>query len=399
MCLTGNSPSNAGYASVVVILSAFWYTLGARLSEKDFLKIAIVHDWLNQIGGAEGVLEALVEIFPQAPVYTSMYCPEAMPAAYDQWDIHTTWMDRLPGIHRHHQPYLLFYPLAFGGLDLGDYDLIISNKSAFCFGVRTSSKTRHVCYCLTPTRFVWDFETYVAREQVGGMARRLVRPFLGWLRQWERAAAARADAFVAISNEVQERIRHLYDRESVIIYPPVATERFVPVPGGNHDGYFLIVSRLVPYKRIDLAVRAFTELGLPLWIGGSGRDGTRLQAMAGPNVRFLGHVPDEEMGRLMARCRAFVFPGLEDFGIAPVQAMAAGRPVIAYAGGGALDYVVEEVTGTFFHEQTSESLADAIHRFDESAFDPAAIRAHAQRFDARVFKSRIKAFVQEQMGG
>jgi glycosyltransferase involved in cell wall biosynthesis len=380
-------------------LSAFWYTLGTRSSEKVLLKIAIVHDWLNQIGGAEGVLEALVEMFPQAPVYTSIYCPEAMPTAYGQWDIHTTWMDRLPGIHSHHQPYLLFYPLAFGGLDLGDYDLVISNKSAFCFGVRTSSKTRHVCYCLTPTRFVWDFETYVAREQVGGMVRYLARPFLGWLQRWERAAAARADTFVAISNEVQERIRNLYDRGSVIVYPPVATERFVPAPGGGHDGYFLIVSRLVPYKRIDLAVQAFTELGLPLWIGGSGRDSPRLEAMAGPNVRFLGRVPDEEMGRLMARCRAFVFPGLEDFGIAPVQAMAAGRPVLAYAGGGALDYVVEGVTGTFFREQTSESLADAVHRFDESAFDPAAIRAHAQQFDVRVFKSRMNAFVQEQMGG
>lgn len=393
MCLVGNS------TTIVVIFASFWYTLGTRSSEKGFLRVAIVHDWLNQIGGAEGVLEVLVEMFPQAPVYTSIYYPEAMPAAYGQWDIHATWMDRLPGIHRHHQPYLLFYPLAFGGLDLGDYDLVISNKSAFCFGVRTAPKARHVCYCLTPTRFVWDFETYVASEQVGGVARRLVQPFLGWLRQWERAAAERVDTFVAISNEVQERIRHLYDRESVIIYPPVATERFVPVSGGGHDGYFLIVSRLVPYKRIDLAVQAFTELGLPLWIGGSGRDAPRLEAMAGPNVRFLGRVPDEEMGPLMARCRAFVFPGLEDFGITPVQAMAAGRPVLAYAGGGALDYVVEGVTGTFFHEQTSESLADAIHRFDESAFDPAALRAHAQQFDVRVFKSRMKAFLQEQMGG
>ena len=399
MCLAGNSPTSTGCASVVVIFAPFWYTLGTRSSEKGFLRVAIVHDWLNQIGGAEGVLEVLVEMFPQAPVYTSMYYPEAMPAAYDQWDIHTTWMDRLPGIHRHHQPYLLFYPLAFGGLDLGDYDLVISNKSAFCFGVRTAPKARHVCYCLTPTRFVWDFETYVASEQVGGVARRLVQPFLGWLRQWERAAAQRVDTFVAISNEVQERIRHLYDRESVIIYPPVATERFAPVSGGGHDGYFLIVSRLVPYKRIDLAVQAFTELGLPLWIGGSGRDGPRLEAMAGPNVRFLGRVPDEEIGPLMARCRAFVFPGLEDFGITPVQAMAAGRPVLAYAGGGALDYVVEGVTGTFFHEQTAESLADAVHRFDESAFDPAALRAHAQQFDVRVFKSRMKAFLQEQMGG
>jgi glycosyltransferase involved in cell wall biosynthesis len=363
------------------------------------LKVAIVHDWLNQIGGAEGVLDALVEMFPEAPVYTSIYWPEAMPAAYRQWDIRTTWMDRLPGIHRHHQPYLLLYPLAFSGLDLGSYDLVISNKSAFCLGVRTSPETRHICYCLTPTRFVWDYEAYIDREQVGGVARGFVRPFLGRLQRWERDAADRVNAFLAISHEVQDRVRRLYDRESAIIHPPVETGRFAPTLDGDHDDYFLIVSRLVPYKRIDLAVRAFTELGLPLWIGGSGRDRSSLEAMAGPNIRFLGRVPDEDMGRLMARCRAFVFPGLEDFGITPVQAMAAGRPVIAYAGGGALDYVVDGATGIFFHQQTPESLSAAVRRFDETAFQPAAIRAHAEQFDVRVFRSRLLAFIEEQMRG
>jgi len=171
------------------------------------------------------------------------------------------------------------------------------------------------------------------------------------------------------------------------------------VSAGSHDDYFLIVSRLVPYKRIDLAVRAFTDLGLPLWISGTGRDDASLRAMAGPNIRFLGRVPDEELGRLLACCRAFLFPGLEDFGIAPVQAMAAGRPVIAFAGGGALDYVVEGVTGTFFPEQTAESLAEAVRRFDGAAYDPAAIRAHAEKFGTGVFRSRLQTFIQEQMGG
>jgi glycosyltransferase involved in cell wall biosynthesis len=307
-------------------------------------------------------------------------------------------MDRLPGIHRHHQPYLLFYPLAFGGLELRDFDLVISNKSAFAMGVRTTPGTRHVCYCLTPTRFVWDFDTYVSREQVGGLARSSVRPFLGRLQRWERAAADRVDAFVAISGAIQARIQRFYERDSVIVYPPVNTMHFAPSPDGAHDDYFLIVSRLVPYKRIDLAVRAFTELGLPLWIAGSGRDRASLEAMAGPNVRFLGRVPDEDLGRLMARCRAFVFPGLEDFGIAPVQAMAAGRPVLAFAGGGALDYVVEGVTGVLFHEQTPGSLADAVRRFDESAFTPAAIRAQAERFDTEVFKTKLMDVIREQVG-
>jgi glycosyltransferase involved in cell wall biosynthesis len=361
------------------------------------LKVAIVHDWLNQIGGAEGVLEVLVGMFPDAPVYTSMYWPEAMPPAYREWDIRTTWMDRLPGIYRHHQPYLLLYPLAFGGLDLSGYDLVISNKSAFCLGVKTAPDTRHVCYCLTPTRFVWNLSTYVDREGAGAPARQMVRPFLGTLQRWERAAADRVDAFVGISREVQRRIQRTYGRESAIIYPPVNTDRFAPV--GEHGDYFLIVSRLIPYKRIDLAVQAFNELGLQLWIGGEGRDRLRLEAIAGPNIRFLGRVPDEKLGSLLAGCRAFVFPGLEDFGITPVEAMAAGRPVIAYAGGGALDSVVEGETGVFFHEQTPAALAAAVRCFDEQSFSPATIRAHAERFDVRVFKARMQAFIEEVVEG
>jgi glycosyltransferase involved in cell wall biosynthesis len=382
----------------VVISNAFWYTWGTRSTVRGVLRVAIVHDWLNQIGGAEGVLETLVEMFPGAAIYTSIYWPDAMPALYRQWDIHTTWMDRLPGIHRRHQPYLLFYPLAFGGLELRGFDLVISNKSAFCMGVQTAPGTRHLCYCLTPTRFVWDYENYVRREQVGAFTRSLVRPFLGRLQRWERAAADRVGTFVAISGAIQDRVRRYYERESDIVYPPVDTARFVPSPQGGNDDYFLIVSRLVPYKRIDLAVRAFTDLGLPLWIAGSGRDRASLEAMAGDNVRFLGRVPDEDLGRLMARCRAFVFPGLEDFGIAPVQAMAAGRPVIAFAGGGALDYVVEGVTGTFFHEQSPGSLVDTVSRFDAAAFAPSEIRAHAEKFDAQVFKTNLMAVIRERMG-
>ncbi|MGD2039693.1 MAG: glycosyltransferase [Anaerolineae bacterium] len=363
------------------------------------MRVAIVHDWLNQIGGAEGVLETLVAMFPDAPVYTSIYWREGMPAAYRQWDIRTTWMDHLPGIYRNHQPYVLLYPYAFGGLHLNGYDLVISNKSAFCMGIKTSPATRHLCYCLTPTRFVWQFDTYVDREQGAGAAQRLVRPFLSRLQRWERAAAGGVDDFAAISREVQSRISRLYDRESKIIYPPVDTSRFVPDPRGDGEDYFLIVSRLVPYKRIDLAVRAFTELGLPLWIGGQGRDRASLEAIAGPNVRFLGRVPDSELAGLMARCRAFVFPGLEDFGITPVEAMAAGRPVVAYAGGGALDSVSEGETGVFFRDQTPESLVEAVRRFEKMNFDPVAIRAHAERFSTEVFEAELRRFIQEHVIG
>lgn len=363
------------------------------------LRVAIVHDWLNQIGGAEQVLEAMVELFPGAPIYTSIYWPERMPRAYRGWDIRTTWMDHLPGIYRHHQPYLLLYPLAFGGLNLSGYDLVLSNKSAFCLGVRTAPGTRHLCYCLTPTRFVWNFDSYVQREQVNGLAQHVIRPFLSRLQRWERAAADRIESFVAISREVQARIRQVYGRESTIIHPPVNVADFAAVPRDEQGDYFLIVSRLIPYKRIDLAIEALNRLDLPLWIAGEGRDRSNLEALAGDKVRFLGRVPDAELPGLMAHCRAFLFPGLEDFGIAPVQAMAAGRPVIAYAGGGALDYVIEGETGIFFQQQMAESLAEAVERFDDQAFDPARIRAHAERFDAGLFKERLQNRIKAVMGG
>jgi glycosyltransferase involved in cell wall biosynthesis len=361
------------------------------------MKVAIVHDWLNQRGGAEAVLAALVDLLPGAPVYTSIYWPAAMPAAFREWPIHTTWMDHLPGIHRRHQPYLLLYPYAFSGLRLEGYDLVISNKSAFCLGVKVSPGTRHLCYCLTPTRFVWDYDTYVGQEEASPLARTLVRPFLGSLRRWERAAAGRVDTFISISREVRARVRRVYGRESTVLYPPVDTERFAPADA--HDDYFLVVSRLVPYKRIDVAVQAFSQLGLPLWIAGSGRDQTRLEALAGPSVRFLGRVPDDELGGLLARCRAFVFPGMEDFGIAPVEAMAAGRPVIAVAAGGALDTVVEGVSGNFLDQQTPASLAEAVRRFEAADFDSETIRAQARRFDSCVFRAGMQAAIKQEVGG
>jgi glycosyltransferase involved in cell wall biosynthesis len=359
------------------------------------LKVAIVHDWLNQIGGAESVLEALVEMYPQAPIYTSIYWPQAMPEAYRSWDIRTSFMDRLPLVKKHHQPFLPLYPLAFEQFDLRGYDLVISNKSAFCHGVVTTAETLHVCYCLTPTRFLWDYTGYVQREGLGKLAHWVLPPFLSYLRLWDKAAADRVDHFVAISQAVRQRIQKFYRRQAVVIYPPVDTTRYVPAEGG--DDYFLIVSRLIPYKRIDLAVQAFNQLGLPLVIIGDGRDRAGLQAMARPNIKFLGRVPYDELGQLMARCRAFILPGLEDFCIAPVEAQAAGRPVIAFARGGALDTVVEGVTGTFFHEQSPQALAEAIRSFDDTRYDSAVIREHAERFDTTVFKQQLSQFIESRI--
>jgi glycosyltransferase involved in cell wall biosynthesis len=349
------------------------------------------------MGGAEGVLEMLAKMFPEAPVFTTIYWRQGMPAHYRTWDIRTTWLDRAPFIYWHHQPFLPLYPLAVESIDLRGYDLILSNKSGFCHGVRTSSKQLHIDYCLTPTRYVWDYSGYTKREGLGRVTGLALRPLIHWLRRWDRRAADGVNHFVAISREIQSRIARFYERDSTIIYPPVDIERFCPSAEPSGD-YFLIVSRLIPYKRIDLAVRACSELGAPLIVGGEGRDRAALEAAAGPTVRFVGHVPDEELGELMAHCRAFIFPGYEDFGITPLEAQAAGRPVIAYAAGGALDTVIDGETGIFFHEQTPEALADAIRRLETTDFDPAAIRRNAERFSVARFKDELSAFIKEKWG-
>jgi glycosyltransferase involved in cell wall biosynthesis len=240
------------------------------------MKLALVHDWLNQVGGAEDVLADLVALYPDSPVYTSIYAPDLMPDAYRSWDIRTLWMDRLPGVHKHHQPYLPLYPVAWGGLDLSAYDIVLSNKSGFCHGLKKGTKTLHVCYCLAPTRYVWQFEHYIAREGIGRPVELALRPLIAAMRRWDYAAAQRVDHFVAISSEIRDRIKTYYDRDSEVIFPPVDTARFAQAAVshlGEVEDYFLIVSRLIPYKRIDLAVQAATRLGVRLKIGGRGHGG------------------------------------------------------------------------------------------------------------------------------
>jgi glycosyltransferase involved in cell wall biosynthesis len=384
----------------------------------DRVKLAIVCSWLNQYGGAERVLEVLHDMYPQAPIYTSIYRPQALPERYRHWDIRTTVLDRLPLARRKHQLYLPLYPLAFESLDLRGYDVVLSLTSAFGHGVITPAETTHVCYCLTPARFLWSYHTYIEREGVGRLTRLALAPFLKSLRQWDLAAASRVDAFLAISRTVQRRIAKVYRRAAQLIYPPVDTS-YAAAPVGQSSGlppeseqsgsgqsgglpysdYFLVVSRLVPYKRIDLAVRAFNELGLPLRIIGEGRDRAALQALARPNIQFLGYLPDAEARTQMAHCRAFLFPGEEDFGIAPLEAMAAGRPVIAYAAGGALDTLAEGRTGVFFREATPASLAAAVRDFQTQSFDPATLRAHAQQFDTAVFQRQMAAVLERAAQG
>ncbi|HUN21521.1 MAG TPA: glycosyltransferase [Anaerolineales bacterium] len=353
-------------------------------------QITILHDWLNQVGGAEDVLQVLQSQYPNAPIYTSMYWRAEMPNYYQTWQIHTTWMDKLPGIYTKHRLYLPLYALAFSGLRLPESDVVLSNKSGFCIFTPKPQGARHICYCLAPSRYVYDPLGYLQREQKYQKFKNILIAWAWLMRSLEARAAQKVDTFIAISKEIQQRVRTYYRRESEIIYPPVDVARFQPVDIEDVADYYLVVSRLISYKAIDLAVRACTELGLPLKVAGKGADLERLKQLAGPTVQFLGYVPDEQLPALMARCRAFLFPGFEDFGITPVQALSAGRPVIAFAAGGALDYVVPGETGVLFAEQSVASLKNAIQAFSPESYSPAKLRQFAMRFDRQLFLDNIR---------
>ncbi|HEY0070423.1 MAG TPA: glycosyltransferase [Chloroflexia bacterium] len=360
------------------------------------MKIALVHDYLNQYGGAERVLDALHGVYPSAPVYTSIYAPALMPGHYRGWDIRTSFMQRLPGVARRHQLYLPLYPFAVESYDLSGYDVVLSSSSAFAKGAITDIGTLHICYCHNPMRFAWNYHDYIKGERVGRKVQAFLPLVLNYVRLWDEVSARRVDAYIANSRMVARRIQKRYQREATVINPPVDTAHYRPDPDAQGD-YFLIVSRLIPYKRIDLAIEAFNRLGLPLKVAGAGRQEAELRAMAHANIEFLGKLHDPELKRLYAGCKAFIFPGMEDFGITPLEAQASGRPVIAYGAGGALETVVPGVTGEFFKEQTADSLAEVVSRFNAHDYDPAAIRRHAETFDTEVFKRRIAEFVQRHL--
>lgn len=354
------------------------------------VQTALVHDYLNQYGGAERVLEALHELVPHAPVYTSIYDPAAMPVQMHTWDIRTSFMQRLPAWRRYFRHYFMLYPWAFESFDMRPYNLIISSSSAYGKGIIPAPGATHICYCHTPMRFAWQTDQYVARERIDGIRRRVMQPMLAALRRWDVASATRVTHFIANSKVVAERINMHYGRSATIIPPPVDLAPFRNQPPGD---YFLTGGRLVPYKRIDLAIRACTALGVPLVVFGDGRDKAELMALAGPTIRFVGRVSEQERLDLYAGCKAFLFPGEEDFGITPLEAMAAGRPVIAFHGGGALDTVVEGATGVFFHIQEPEALRNAIIRAEHIQWDAGAIRTHAEYFGRDRFVARMRDFI------
>lgn len=357
-------------------------------------RVALAHDYLNQYGGAERVVEVLHRIYPDAPVYTSIFDPDSLPSHYQSWDIRTSFLQHAPAIHRNHQPYLPLYPLAFKLLRVDDdYDILLSSSSAWGKGVSVDPSLLHICYCHSPMRFAWDFEHYAARERMDRFSRKLVQPVLKRLRNWDRATSRRVHHFIANSRTVQQRIEEFWGRESTVIHPPVDTGQVEPADPANVGDFFLLVSRLVPYKRFDIAIEAANRLAIPLKIIGDGRARAELESMAGPTVEFLGRVDDEERNRLFARCRAAIFPAEDDFGIGQVEVQAAGRPVIAFDRGGAQETVLDGETGVLFSPQTADGLTGAIERFSRMEFSTRRIVDHAERFSRQRFESEIRSFV------
>lgn len=357
------------------------------------MRVAITADWMSNVGGGGRVLTELHRMFPEAPIYTTIRDPAALPEEMRSWDVRTSFLQKIPFARKRYQAFLPLMPLAFEQFDLREYDVVISTSSACAKGVLTRPDTLHLCYCYTPCRYIWDlYHDYT--ESLRGRA--LIAPIAHWLRLWDRLSADRVDHFVAISHEVAGRIRKHYRRDSEVVYPPVDIDRIRP-DGEPADDFYLVVSRLVPYKRIDLAVAAATRLQRRLVVVGSGPERKRLEAMAGPTVEFRGHLPDDEVARLLARCRAFLFPGYEDFGIAPVEAQAAGRPVVAFARGGATETVIDGETGVLFAEQTVESLLEAMRVLDRLRIDPAACRRQAEMFSATRFREELTRVLEARL--
>ena len=357
------------------------------------MKLAIVHDYLNQAGGAERVVKCFHEAFPDAPIYTSFYLPDTMPDEFKQMDIRTSFMQKLPGIKKHFKKYLALYPSAMASLDLSGYDLILSSSSAWAKGIRKPKDSCHLCYCHSPMRFVWMYDDYVKRERFGTATRTLLPLILKPIRWWDVRTNTGVDYFIANSKTTAKRIMEFYGRDSDVIHPPVDTSIFKPYNSKVKD-YYLIVSRLNTYKKIDLAISAFNKLNIPLYIIGFGPDEERLRSIAGPNILFKGKLADDEVVKYYSECKALILSGIEDFGLTPVEAQACGRPVIAFRSGGALESIVESKTGVFFDEQTEASLISTVKKFETMSFESKGIRENALRFDKEVFKKKIRDYVQ-----
>ena len=360
------------------------------------LRVALVHHWLVRMRGGEKVLKALCQIFPQADIYTLVFDPNQISESIRQHQITTSWIQKLPWAKKHYAWYLPVFPLAIEQFDLSGYDLVISSEAGVSKGVITRPETCHICYCHTPLRYAWSAYHIYLQAVRSPFRRRLIPFVMNYLRLWDWVSSSRVDYYIANSQNVANRIRKYYRREAAVIYPPIATTDF-----GQADtigDYYLAVGQLVPYKRFDLAVDAFNQLGRPLLIVGDGPEYSRLQRKAGKNIKLLGRTSDEKLKEYRSRSRALILPGEEDFGMIAVEAHACGRPVIALARGGALETVIPELNGLFFENETVASLAEAVVRFEsiETKFQPRLIQETARPFSEDRFEREIRDFIFEK---
>jgi glycosyltransferase involved in cell wall biosynthesis len=357
--------------------------------------VALVHDWLTGMRGGEKVLDAICELFPEAPLYTFVRVPGSVSPRIENRRIVTSAVQALPRPDRLYRHYLPLYPLAVELLDLDGYDLIISSSHCAAKSVIRPRGALHVCYCHTPMRYAWDqFETYFGPDRVGALGSRLLRPVFDWLARWDAATARRVDRFLANSQYVAARINRYYNRRSTVVHPPVETDFYTPA-GRAASSAFLIVSALVPYKRVDLAIAACRRAGRRLRIVGTGPELPRLRSLAGPDVEFLGWQSDEQIRALYRSSAATLLPGVEDFGIVPVEAQACGCPVVALDAGGARETVMDGVTGVLVPDPTPDAFADGLARVLDTPFDQAAVRANALRFSRQRFLAAFRAAIDD----
>lgn len=366
------------------------------------MKVALLHYWLLGMRGGERVLESLCKLYPDADIFTHVYNPEEISETIRSHKVHTTFISKLPKAKKWYQNYLPLMPLALNQLDLSSYDLVISSESGPVKGVVTRPDAAHICYCHSPMRYVWDMYHEYTRKM--SLPKRLLfAPMMQFMRIWDASTANDPDVIVANSNFVAKRIRKCWGREALVVHPPVAVDEFEPLPRTERKKYYLLFGELVPYKRADLAVRAFSRPGVgssrKLVVIGQGQDLEKLKKTAGPNVSFLGRQPFSVVKHHLSSCQALIFPGLEDFGIIPVEALASGTPVIAYGRGGVLDTVKDGVSGIFFHNQTEEDLLEAVCRFEEKEnnFDPGTLALEAKQFAEKNFARQMEKIINKTL--